>query len=57
MGINNYQIIKSKVEELGWSHKLERRARELQYQFGEGEEIVPWEDAFEMAYQELLLKY
>ena len=56
MEVNRYQYIKTKVEELGWNQKLERRARELQYQFQEGEEMVPWEDAYEMAYEDFLSK-
>jgi len=56
MGLTHYQI-KRRVEELGKSLEVNELARELQLQLSEPGANVSFKDAYEMAYNEILLSY
>ena len=53
--ITDYQYIKEKTIKLGKEEKVRKRAIQLQYQLSEPGSVVPYKDAFEMAYNEIVV--
>ena len=56
MGLTHYQIRK-RVEESGKSLEVNELAKQLQLQLSEPGSNVSFKDAYEMAYNEILLSY
>ena len=56
MGLTHYQI-KRRVEESGKSLEVNELAKRLQLQLSEPGANVSFKDAYEMAYNEILLSY
>ena len=54
--ITDYQYIKEKTIKLGKEEKVKKRAIQLQYQLSEPGAVVPYRDAFEMAYNEIIVE-
>lgn len=54
MEIVDYQSIKKKVIKLGKEDEVRSRAKRLQIQLSEPGSNVPFKDAYEMAYHELI---
>ena len=53
MEVTDYQSIKQWATRLGKEEVVRKRAKELQSQLSEGDEVVPFRDAYEMAYNEI----
>lgn len=55
MEIVDYQSIRKHVLKLGKEEKIKRRAKELQILLSDGDENIPYRDAYEMAYNEIIV--
>jgi hypothetical protein len=51
----DYQSIRKRIKVMGKDDEVKRRAKELQLQLSEPDERVPYRDAVEMAYNEIIL--
>ena len=54
--VTDYQYIKKHTIKLGKEEKVKKRAIQLQYQLSEPGAVVPYKDAFEMAYNEIVVE-
>ena len=55
MEVVDYQSIRKRIKVMGKDDEVNRRAKELQLQLSEPDEKVPYRDAVEMAYNEIIL--
>jgi hypothetical protein len=51
----DYRSIVKKVKVMGKDDEVKKRAKELQIQLAEPDTVVPYRDAIEMAYNEIIL--
>ena len=54
--VTDYQYIRKHTIKLGKEEKVKKRAIQLQYQLSEPGAVVPYKDAFEMAYNEIIVE-
>ena len=51
----DYQSIRKQLTKLGKEDIVKERAKQLQHQLRDGEDEVPFKDAYEMAYNEIII--
>ena len=57
MEVVDYQSIRKKIKVMGKDAEVRKRAKELQIQLEEPNSKVPYKDALEMAYNEIILGF